>query len=317
MLQLAAVALAFCELGLHRGQVFLQACVEQLLSQVGEIGLRVDRPQVLGQSQGRPEVGRMHDFEVLLVLPGGATGQLIDPLAHVPGILNGLKVIKGCEKVIVPRLLGGGNKRAHGKYVDQLVVELLIGKSVGCGLALVATNRLRGQAAGRRRCFVKREGFGVDAEVVFRGLADEAFRVHGARQVRVQIGALGHVVKEGVKGERSLLAGMLEGSSGAGFAILRDGLRLCDGGRRQANQRVWQTARRMSGRQREHSAGEGNGRALQDVWTSERPVYDSVDFQEQRVLRTAKSIAILTFVACAQLLTWPGPPPEAADSDPT
>ena len=28
-------------------------------------------------------------------------------------------------------------------------------------------------------------------------------------------------------------------------------------------------------------------------------------------------IAILTFVACAQLLTWPGPPPEAADSDPT
>jgi hypothetical protein len=28
-------------------------------------------------------------------------------------------------------------------------------------------------------------------------------------------------------------------------------------------------------------------------------------------------IAILTFVACAQLLTWPGPPPEAADSDTT
>jgi hypothetical protein len=28
-------------------------------------------------------------------------------------------------------------------------------------------------------------------------------------------------------------------------------------------------------------------------------------------------IAILTFVACAQLLTWPGPPPEAADSETT
>ena len=30
-----------------------------------------------------------------------------------------------------------------------------------------------------------------------------------------------------------------------------------------------------------------------------------------------KVIAILTFVACAQLLTWPGPPPEAADSETT
>ena len=28
-------------------------------------------------------------------------------------------------------------------------------------------------------------------------------------------------------------------------------------------------------------------------------------------------IAILTFVACAQLLTWPGLPPEAADSETT
>jgi hypothetical protein len=28
-------------------------------------------------------------------------------------------------------------------------------------------------------------------------------------------------------------------------------------------------------------------------------------------------IAILTFVAYAQLLTWPGAPPEAADSDTT
>jgi hypothetical protein len=52
----------------------------------------------------------------------------------------------------------------------------------------------------------------------------------------VQIGTLGHVVKEGVKGERPLLAGVLEGSSGADFAILDDGLWLRDGGRREAGQ---------------------------------------------------------------------------------
>jgi hypothetical protein len=32
---------------------------------------------------------------------------------------------------------------------------------------------------------------------------------------------------------------------------------------------------------------------------------------------SGEAIVILTLVACAQLLTWPGSPPEAADSDPT
>ena len=217
MLQLAALALAFLKLRSHRGQIFLQACVEQLPAQLGEIRMRVDRPQVLGQSQGRPEVGRMHDFEVLLILRRSAAGQLIDPLAHVPGILHRLKVIEGCEKVIVSRLLGGGNEGSHGKYVDQLVIELLVGESVGCALPLFATNRLRRQAAGHRRRLVKHQRFGVDAQIVFRRVADEAFRVHGACQVRVQIGALGHVVKEGVKGERALAGGHARGLEPRGF----------------------------------------------------------------------------------------------------
>ena len=54
----------------------------------------------------------------------------------------------------------------------------------------------------------------------------------------MQIGALGHVVQKGVEGNWTLLAGLLEGSSRAGFAILRYGygLGLSDGGRRQAQQ---------------------------------------------------------------------------------
>jgi len=54
--------------------------------------------------------------------------------------------------------------------------------------------------------------------------------------VSVQIRTLGHVVKEGVKGERSLLMGVLEGSCRVGFTILGGGLRLSEGGRRQANE---------------------------------------------------------------------------------
>jgi hypothetical protein len=139
-------------------------------------------------------------------------------------------VIERGEKVIVSRLFGGGNKSPHGKYVDQLVVESLVGECVGSRLALFTTNRLRRKTTGCGRCLIKCEGLGLDAEIVFHGRTDEAFRVHGARQVGVQIGALGHVMKKGVQGERSLVAGALEGLSGAGFAILHYGLGLRDGG---------------------------------------------------------------------------------------
>jgi hypothetical protein len=45
-------------------------------------------------------------------------------------------------------------------------------------------------------------------------------------------------------------------------------------------------------------------------------VYDT-GFAGGASFASCESVAILTLVACAQLLTWPGPPPEAADSDPT
>ena len=41
-------------------------------------------------------------------------------------------------------------------------------------------------------------------------VANEAFRVHGASQVGVQVGSLGHSVKEGIEGKGPLLPGVLE-----------------------------------------------------------------------------------------------------------
>ena len=72
--------------------------------------------------------------------------------------------------MIVPGIAGRGNKRPHGKYVDQLVIEVLMGECVGGRLAFFATDRLRGQTARCGRCLVKGEGLGVDAEIVFGGL---------------------------------------------------------------------------------------------------------------------------------------------------
>jgi hypothetical protein len=57
----------------------------------------------------------------------------------------------------------------------------------------------------------------------------------------------------------------------------------------------------------------------------ERPVYDRCVSRKAGLrgvylctqFAPSEVIAILTFVACAQLLTWPGLPPEAADSETT
>ena len=49
MLQFAAPAFGFIELRAHCGQILGQACVEQLLPQVGEICVHVNRPQVFGR----------------------------------------------------------------------------------------------------------------------------------------------------------------------------------------------------------------------------------------------------------------------------
>ncbi len=90
------------------------------------------------------ELGVSYDFTVLLVLPGGSTGQVIDhsPTCWDPLILCRLKAIE--RKSDVSRFFGGGNKRPHGEYVDQLVIEFLVGEAVSA-LALFATNLLWGK----------------------------------------------------------------------------------------------------------------------------------------------------------------------------
>ena len=124
----------------------------------------------------------------------------------------------------------------------------------------------------------------LDTEIVFRSLADEAFRVHGARQVGVQIGALGHIVQEGIKGKRPLLAGLLEGLRGAGLAILRYGLRLRDGvaGARQSSVEAatWR-ARQMGARCRD--IGREGYRCIRIVNCDPDFVYGSIHWLRVRL----------------------------------
>jgi hypothetical protein len=152
----------------------------------------------------------------------------------VAGVFHRPEEIEGRKKVIVPRLCRDGNKGAHGKSVYQLVIELLIGESIGSRLAFFAANRLRGKTASGAIGLRQYQGFGVDAEIVACGLTDEGFCVHSACQMRVQIGALRHVLEEGIERQGALLAGLFESPGGAGFAILCGGFRLRKDWRQQA-----------------------------------------------------------------------------------
>jgi hypothetical protein len=110
MLPLTPAALTFIELCPLIGQVFRQPGIEQLLPQAGKVGLHLDGPKVPGQGgYGRPDLGRIHNFKVLLVLRGRPAGQLLDPFTQVPGIFDGQEMIKGRKKVVVSRLPGDGN----------------------------------------------------------------------------------------------------------------------------------------------------------------------------------------------------------------
>ena len=59
--------------------------------------------------------------------------------------------------------------------------------------------------------------YGVAAEAVLRGILEEGFGVHGAVEMHVQVGALGHRLEEGVERRRASASGGVEGCGGTGF----------------------------------------------------------------------------------------------------
>ena len=74
---------------------------------------------------------RVHDLEVLLVLPGGAGGDLVEPFAGVG--LEPSEAVEGGEELVVAVDAFGGNEGAHAEAVDEVIVEGLALEGVGGG----------------------------------------------------------------------------------------------------------------------------------------------------------------------------------------
>ena len=88
--------------------------------------------ELVAKRGGAAEVGRVHDFEVLLVLRGGAGSDFVELLADV-GFVDAVHAVEGGEKLVVAVGAGGWHKGSHGNGIDHGVVQMLVFEDVAGG----------------------------------------------------------------------------------------------------------------------------------------------------------------------------------------
>ena len=132
-----------------------------------------------------PKRGRDERLEVLLVLGRGAAGDLGE---HVPRLaaVGRAELVERGEEVVVAGL-DAVAEALHRPGAQDLVVEDVVAERVA-----------ERPLAGGARSGLREQRDHVHADAAGRAAADHRLRVHGARQVVVQVAALGHVVEEGV-----------------------------------------------------------------------------------------------------------------------
>ena len=160
--------------------------------------------EFVAEACGVREGWSLHDLEVLLVLGGGAGGDLVKPLA---GVLGGAEAGEGSEELVVAGGAGGGDEAAHREAVDESVVEVLVFEEKAGGDLGLGANTVPGSG--------EREGDGVDAEALLDCFGEEGFGVDGAGEMHMEVGTLGHGGEEGIELGRAELFCGVEGTGGA------------------------------------------------------------------------------------------------------
>ncbi len=152
---------------------------------------------------------RLHELEVLLILRGSAGSHLVDPFSGVA--LVDAELGEGREELIVAAEAGRGNKAAHGKGIDEAVVEVLIGGGKHAG------EPRGGNHVISARGMDEAEACGIDTEAVLGCLADECFGIDGAGEMDVEVGAFGEPQQKRIERGRAGAGGFVKGVGGAGF----------------------------------------------------------------------------------------------------
>ena len=157
----------------------------------------------------------MHDLEILLILRGCATGDLVDPFTNM-GVIDGSETGESCEKLIVPAYACRRNEAAHGEVVDQGVIEPLILEGIFRAAVPFPADRLRRDAAGCGGGLEETARRRTVTEPIRDGLANETFGIDCAGQVHVEVAALGHSGQKGCELQR-IFRSSIEGTDGALF----------------------------------------------------------------------------------------------------
>jgi len=216
MLTLPAQGFRLVPEGAGRQNIVGQSLGQQLVAQRTQI---VMPSHAFGDVVEAMPGGRLHQLEILLVLPGGAGGNLMEKIAGVARI-GTAEFRERSEEMVVPGHALGRDEAPHGEGVDQSVIKVLFLGDLGRGkIACLAYWRGRGSGFDRLR-FGESFGGLIHAETVLTTDADEGFGIYGAVQMIVQVGALRHAQQEVAQSKR-VGADLLQLLRGALFGTCR------------------------------------------------------------------------------------------------
>jgi hypothetical protein len=142
------------------------------------------------------EIERRHDFEILFILGGGTSRNLIEPFAYVRRVCA-YEFRKRVEEMVVTGAARCRHETPHGKSVNDRVVQVLVAKSLCDRDLTIGANGIGRIALRQALRFSKRKTLQRDAETVLCTGPNPRFRVYGSIQMIVQVAAFGHAYEKG------------------------------------------------------------------------------------------------------------------------
>ena len=200
---LQSESFSLVEARLGKGHVVAQSVRQQFVAQLVEIVMPAD---FSGDCRGVTEVWRVHQLEILFILCGSPSGDLIDPFAEM-AMIGTAESREGIEEVIMPGHPGRRHKTSHGESIHERVKEMLVFVSVCRRDFPVSAGLLR--SAARRALRLRESELGnIDAQMIFGCGADPGFRVNSTAKMIVQISALRHAEQKVTELKRILPRGL-------------------------------------------------------------------------------------------------------------
>src|SRR4029077_6785489 len=122
----AAQIFSVIENGASDGNVVAQSRRKQIAAKPGQVLPPTD---LFGYRSRVSEIERRHDFEILFILRGGTSRNLVEPFAYVRRVCA-YELRKRVEEMVVTGAARRRHETPHGKSVNDRVVQVLVAKSL-------------------------------------------------------------------------------------------------------------------------------------------------------------------------------------------